>query len=62
MSLMSVAVGKAASDGLEKAAGRLMPLGVERMLVEFGGTWLGADISLQSIGEMVVYFANTKTP
>ena len=54
--MMPVAVGKAAVNGLEKATGQLMPLGVERMLAEFGGTWLGADISLQSISEVVVYF------
>jgi hypothetical protein len=52
--MMPVAVGKAAVNGLEKATGQLMPLGVERMLAEFRGTWLGADISLKSISEVGV--------
>jgi hypothetical protein len=59
--MMPVAVGKAAVNGLEKATGQLMPLGVERMLAEFGGTWLGANIYLQKIGEVTVYFATHKS-
>jgi hypothetical protein len=42
--LMSVAVEDATVDGL----------GVGIRLQEFVATWLGADISLQSIGEVVV--------
>jgi hypothetical protein len=52
VSLMQMAVRKAKVDGSEKAAGRLMTLGVERRLVEFGGTWFG---------EVVVYPLHSKT-
>jgi hypothetical protein len=47
-------------DGSVKPARWLMPLGVGRRLVEFGAIWLGADIDLQLIGEVVVYFATRK--
>mgnify|MGYP006213077959 CR=1 FL=1 len=57
---MSVAVGNATVDGSVKPARWLMPLGVGRRLVEFGAIWLGADIDLQLIGEVVVYFATRK--
>ena len=60
LSLMSVAVGHVTVDGSVKAARWLMPLGVGRRLVEFGAIWLGADIDLQLIGEVVVYFATRK--
>jgi hypothetical protein len=58
---MQMAVGKATYDGLDEWSGRAMPLGVEKRLRVFGVTWLGADISLQSIGEMVVYVATCKS-
>ena len=62
---MSVAIGKAVMDESVEATRWLMVLGAAMRLQEFVAIWLGADISLQSIGEVVVYFAtfkNTKTP
>jgi hypothetical protein len=54
--LMPFAVGKAKVDGWAGEARRAMPLfDVERRLREFGGVWLGVDIGLQWIGEVVVY-------
>jgi hypothetical protein len=59
---MSVAVGKAStsSDGSVKATCWLIFFGVGIRLQEFVTIWLGADISPQSIGEVVVYFAMCK--
>ena len=45
--MVVMAVGKAPVVELEGAAHLLMPLRVERMMREFGGISLGADISLQ---------------
>lgn len=59
--LMLVAVGKATSDGSVKAMRLLMVLGVEIRLQEFMAIWLGADIILQSIGEMVLYLATCRS-
>ena len=59
--LMSVAVRKATGDRLVKATRWLMFLGVGIRLVEFEAIWLGADTSLQSIGEVVVYFDACKS-
>jgi hypothetical protein len=46
---------------LVKATRWLMVLGVGIRLVEFEAIWFGADTSLQSIGEVVVYFDACKS-
>ena len=61
LSLMPVAVRKAKVKGWAGEARRVMPLGVERRLWEFGGVRLGVDIVLQWIGEVVVYFDTFKS-
>jgi hypothetical protein len=60
--LMSVALGKASSsDGSVNATRWLIFFGVWIRLQEFVAIWLGADNSLQSIGEVVVYFQMCKS-
>ena len=61
LSLMSVAAGKAVEDGSVKATRRLIVSSVEIRLQEFVAIWLGADISLQSISGVFVYFATCKS-
>jgi hypothetical protein len=58
---MSVAAGKAVEDGSVKATRRLIVSSVKIRLQEFVAIWLGADISLQSIGENAVYFTACKS-
>ena len=62
LSLMSVAVRKATGNRLVKTTRCwLMVLGVGIRLVEFEAIWFGPDTSLQSIGEVVVYFDACKS-
>jgi hypothetical protein len=49
------------SDGLVKATRWLMILGVVMRLQKFVAICLGADISLQSIGEVIMYVATCKS-
>ena len=58
---MSVAIGKAVMDESVEATRWLMVLGAAMRLQEFVAIWLGADISLQSIGEVVVYCDTCKS-